>query len=115
MLLYETMMEDCVMQDKTTTSDGLGGFTSSWQDGAHFRAAIVKNQTIEALVAEKQGVTELYTITVDKGVTLDFHDVLKRVKDGLTFRVTSNIKDSQTPKVASFQFGQVTAERWDLP
>lgn len=115
MLLYETMMEDCVMQDKTTTSDGLGGFTSSWQDGAHFRAAIVKNQSIEALVAEKQGVTELYTITVDKGVTLDFHDVLKRVKDGLTFRVTSNIKDSQTPKVASFQFGQVTAERWDLP
>lgn len=115
MLLYETMMEDCVMQDRTTTSDGLGGFTSSWQDGAHFRAAIVKNQTIEALVAEKQGVTELYTITVDKGVTLDFHDVLKRVKDGLTFRVTSNIKDSQTPKVASFQFGQVTAERWDLP
>ena len=72
MLLYETMMEDCVMQDKTTTSDGLGGFTSSWQDGAHFRAAIVKNQSIEALVAEKQGVTELYTITVDKGVTLDF-------------------------------------------
>jgi hypothetical protein len=53
-------------------------------------------------------------LTVDKGIDLDFHDVFKRVKDGAVFRVTSNVTDSETPSIASFQIGQVTAEKWVL-
>lgn len=114
MSLIDVMMEECVMLDKRTVSDGLGGFSYEWTEGAPFRAAIVKNTTLEARIAEKQGVTELYTVTVDKGLVLQYHDVFRRVSDGLTFRVTSNIRDSETPTVASFQIGQVTAERWEL-
>lgn len=114
MRLYETMMESCTMQDKTTVPDGLGGFGYAWVDGATFQAAITKDSSMQARVAEKQGVTEVYTVTVQKGVTLDFHDVFKRNSDGAIFRVTSNIKDSETPGVATFQIGQVTAERWEL-
>lgn len=114
MRLYETMMEPCTMQDKTTVPDGLGGFVYAWVDGATFQAAITKDSTMQARIAEKQGVTEVYTVTVQKGVTLDFHDVFKRDSDGAIFRVTSNIKDSETPGVATFQIGQVTAERWAL-
>lgn len=114
MKLYETMYEDCTMLDKQSASDGLGGFTTKWVDGATFKAAIVKNNTLDAVVAEKQGVTEVYTITVPKGTPLAFHDVLRRNSDGATFRVTSNIKDSETPGVATFSFGQVSAERWEL-
>ena len=114
MSLIDVMMEDCVMLDKRTVSDGLGGFSYEWVEGAPFRAAIVKNTTLEARIAEKQGVTELYTVTVDKGLVLQYHDVFRRASDGLTFRVTSNIRDSETPTVATFQIGQVTAERWEL-
>lgn len=114
MSLIDVMMEDCVMLDKRTVSDGLGGFSYEWAEGASFKAAIVKNTTLEARIAEKQGVTELYTVTVDKGLALQYHDVFRRASDGLTFRVTSNIRDSETPTVASFQNGQVTAERWEL-
>lgn len=112
--LFEKMMEDCTMLDRKTSEDGLGGFTSEWIDGAKFRAAVVKNSTIQAKIAEKNGVTEVYRVTVSKGTPLDFHDVFRRDSDGATFRVTSNIKDSETPAVASFQFGQVDAERWEL-
>lgn len=114
MSLIDVMMEECAMMDKRTVPDGLGGFTVEWIDGAPFHAAVVKNNSLEARVAEKQGVTELYTVTVDKGISLQYHDVFKRLSDGLTFRVTSNIRDSETPSVATFQIGQVTAERWDL-
>ena len=114
MRLYETMMEDCQMIDKTTVSDGMGGFIPTWVDGAPFTAAIIKDNSMEARRAEKEGVTELYTVTTQKGLTLEYHDVFKRLSDGQVFRVTSNQKDSETPKAASFEFGQVSAERWAL-
>lgn len=114
MSLIDAMKDDMVMMDKITVSDGMGGVIRQWVEGATFKAAVVKDSTLAARVAEKQGVTEVYTVTVDKGIELDFHDVFKRVKDGMVFRVTSNVMDSETPVVASFQIGQVTAERWTL-
>jgi len=114
MSLIDVMMEDCVMLDKRTVPDGLGGFTHEWQEGAQFRAAVIKDSSLAARVAEKQGVTELYTVTVDKGLDLQYHDVFRRLSDGYTFRITSNITDSETPSVATFQIGQVSAERWEL-
>ena len=114
MRLFETMMEECAMMDKVTAPDGMGGTSRVWQEGAHFQAAIVKNTTLQAILAEKQGVTELYQVTFPKGIQIDYHDVIKRVSDGAIFRVTSNVKGSETPGVATFQFGQVTAERWEL-
>ena len=114
MKLYETMMDSCVMLDKHTVPDGLGGFTTEWSEGAGFLAAINKDNTLDARIAEKQGVTEVYTVTVNKGVTLSYHDVFKRLEDNAVFRVTSNTIDSTSPKVASFAIGQVSAERWEL-
>ncbi len=115
MRLYEDAMEPCTMVDKTTLPDGQGGTTQAWVDGAVFDAAIVKDSSMQARMAEKQGVTEVYTVTVSKSTQLDYHDVFRRNSDGAIFRVTSNITDSKTPSAASFQFGQVTAERWVLP
>lgn len=113
--LFEETFEKCTLIDRRTISDGMGGYTKEWIDGAEFVAAINKDNTLAARVAEKQGVTEVYTVTTYKGATLDFHDVFRRQSDGLTYRVTSNSKDSETPPRATFQIAQVTAERWDLP
>lgn len=115
MSLIDEYMTACVMLDKHSLPDGLGGFTYSWEEGASFTAAIVKDTSTQAMLAEKQGVTELYTVTVYKGAQLDFHDVFKRESDDAVFRVTSNVTDSETPDRASFQIGQVKAERWVIP
>lgn len=114
MNLVDNFMENCCVVDKTHTSDGLGGFTTQWVDGAEFKAAIVKDSTLNARIAEKEGVTEIYTVTTAKGLGLEYHDVIKRLKDGAVFRITSNSHDSQTPDVATFSFEQVSAERWEL-
>ena len=115
MSLIDTMKTPCTMIDKRTVPDGQGGTVTAWVDGAEFEAAIVKDSSMQARIAEKQGVTEVYTVTTGKNVQLDYHDVFRRESDGAIFRVTSNITDSKTPSVATFSFGQVTAEKWVLP
>jgi head-tail adaptor len=115
MSLITEAMTECTMLDKRTVPDGQGSYTQEWVDGAQFSAAIVKDSSMQARMAEKQGVSEVYTVTVNKGTPLDYHDVFRRDSDGSIFRVTSNITDSETPQRASFQIGQVTAEKWVLP
>lgn len=115
MSLIDTMKTGCVFLEKRIVPDGLGGYITTWFDGAEFDAAIIKDSSIQARIAEKEGVTAVYTVTVDKTLQLEFHDVFRRKSDGQVFRVTNNITDSQTPRIATFQFGQVTAEEWVLP
>lgn len=113
-MLYEAMMVDCVLLEKTRVSDGLGGWITAWTDGEEFKAAIRKDDTLQARQAEKAGVTEVYTVTVNREKPLEFHDVFRRVKDGQVFRVTSNITDNTSPEFSAINFGQVSAEAWVL-
>lgn len=113
--LIENFMEKCVLLEKTRVSDGLGGNEVAYKDGASFMAAVNKEKSLDARVAEKEGVTEVYTVTTAEGVALEFHEVFRRERDKATFRVTSNASDSKPPKAASFSFEQVSAERWSIP
>lgn len=115
MSLIESMMEDCVFLNKVKIDDPVGGYRDEYQDGVTFRAAVIKNSTTEAQIAEKSGITELFTIVTDKAMSLEFHDVLRRVSDGEIFRVTSRAVDSQAPAASTVQIAKVTAERWVLP
>lgn len=100
--------------DKRTTADGYGGYVISWIEGAEFQAAIVLDSSMEARIAEQQGVTALYTITTNKNINLQYHDVLKRISDGKIFRVTSDGDDKHTPASAGLNMRQVSAEEWVL-
>lgn len=115
MSLLNDAMETCVMIDKTTTPDGLGGYNQVWKDGAEFKAAIVLNSSIEAKIGEKMGVTSLYVVTTPKNISLEYHDVFRRIRDGKIFRVTSDGDDKYTPQSASLNMRQVSAEEWSLP
>lgn len=113
-MLYEAMMDDCILMNKVRTSDGLGGWTTTWTEGAPFKAAIVKDNSTQAREAEKAGLTEVYTVTTKKENPLEWHDVFKRQKDGQVFRVTSNVSDNTSPEFSVINFGQVSAEAWIL-
>ena len=111
-LLYKGF-EDCAMMTKTKKiPDGEGGFTTQLAEGVQFKAAISFDSSMHARTAEKQGVTSLYTVSVPLNCKLEYHDVLKRIRDGKVFRITSDGDDKITPPSASFQFIQVTAEEY---
>lgn len=114
MCLIDAFKGPCVVMDKAKVPDGEGGFTTAWREGAEFDAAIVKDTSLEARIAEKDGLTNTYTVTTPADAALEFHGVFKRKSDGQVFRVTSNGDDRRTPPVASFQFEQVSAEEWSL-
>lgn len=114
MSLLDDAMETCVIMDKTTQPDGYGGYISTYREGAQFKAAIVFDTSIEARVADKEGVTSLYTVTTSKALTLEYHDVFKRLRDNKVFRVTSDGDDKFTPASATLDMRQVTAEEFSL-
>lgn len=114
MSLLSEAMENCIILDKQTTPDGYGGVITSWVDGAPFDAAIVLNNSMEARIGQQQGVTALYTITTNKNINLQYHDVFRRERDGKIFRVTSDGDDDHTPNSAGLNMRQVSAEEWKL-
>ena len=114
MSLLSDAMEDCVILDKITKTDGYGGVTTVYVEGAEFKAAITFDSSIEARLAEKQGVTSLYTVTTSRNILLEFYTIFRRKRDGKLFRVTSDGNDNLTPKSAGLDMRQVSAEKVEL-
>lgn len=114
MSLLEDAFEPCVFCVPAKVPDGYGGWMQTWTDGAGFDAAIVYNNGLQAKIAEAQGVKSLYTVTTQKSLTLEFHDVFRRLRDGLVLRVTSDGTDNKTPPSAGLNMRQVSAEQYVL-
>lgn len=114
MSLLSEAMTECVLLNKVRTPDGEGGFITQWTDGAVFYSAITFDASMQARIGEQAGVTSRYTVTTQKNVTLEYHDVFRRATDGKIFRVTSDGDDKYTPASASLNMRQVTAEEWEL-
>lgn len=114
MSLLDNAMEDVILLEKTRVPDGEGGFITKWSEGAVFKAAVTFDTSMEARIADKQGVTSRYTVTTRKSAMLEFHDVFKRLSDGKIFRVTSDGDDKYSPNSSSLNMRQVTAEEWSI-
>ena len=112
MSLLSDAMENCIYITKSKQSDGYGGYVDSFVEGVDFKAAITFDTSIEARIGEKQGVTSRYTVTTGRAMTLEYHDIFKRSRDGKFFRVTSDGDDKYTPASTALDMRQVTAEEW---
>lgn len=114
MSLLSDAMESCRMINKAVVDDGYGGERTTWTLGATFQAAITFDSSVEAKIAQAQGVTSLYTVTTPRAKVLQYHDVFKRLSDGKVFRVTSDGDDRFTPSSTSLDMRQVSAEEFTL-
>ena len=110
MSLLSDAMENCIIVNRQKVNDGYGGFKNEWVDGAAFQAAITFDSSMQARVADKQGVTSLYTVTTSRTFNLEYHEYFRRERDGKLFRVTSDGDDRYTPKSATLDMRQVNAE-----
>ena len=105
----------CVFKEKIRTPDGESGYYIEWTDGAEFTVYQARDTSMEARTAEKQGVTSVYSVLVDKDVPIEYGDYFKEKESGTVYRVTSNPDEKQAPKSASFTLKFFTAERAVLP
>lgn len=114
MSLLDNYGRKCVLLEKKTVSDGFAGYETVWVDGIEFQNYQTLESSVEARIAEKQGVTSVYNALVKRDLPIEYHSVFRDTTTGETYRVTSDPSDSQAPKSASFDLKFFTAERWAL-
>ena len=115
MSLLNDFARTCVLMEKTRVEDGEGGYTLDWKDGVSFLNYQALDTSMEARRAEKEGVTSVYSALVDKALPIEYEDYFKDTETGLTYRVTSNPSEKESPKSATFTLKYFTAERKELP
>lgn len=96
--MIDDLMVDLVIMDKITEEDGMGGFENYWKEGAKFKGAISVDNSMEAQIGGKQGVTSFYTVVVKDNVPLQYQEVFKRIGDGQVFKITTPKEDGKPPK-----------------
>ena len=115
MSLMDEYSTGCVLLVKTRTDDPLGGYKTSWVNGARFQAAWEYEDAAEISVAEQQGVSRTYRIYVDKTLDLDFHEAFRRTDNGQIYRVTNPGTDRKTPSFSRLNKRLIEVEKWELP
>ncbi len=115
MNLYEVAFnKEFVFMQKKMKPDGMGGFIIDYDDGETFKAALTSDTSTTGKIAEQLGVTSIYKLTAPKNVPLWLSDVLKDKQTGAFYRLTTAAGETETPEIASFQFQQFSAERFNL-
>lgn len=114
MSLIDSMTTPCVFMIPTKTPDSSGGYITEWAEGESLSAAVVRDTSTEARIAEAAGTVSVYTVTVPRDVHLPFHSVIKRLTDGKVFRITSDNAEKKTPVCTALDMAQSTAEEWRL-
>lgn len=115
MSLLDDFSRVCVIMEKTRKPDAESGYITTWTEGAEFIDYQARDTSMEARIAEKQGVTSVYSALVDKAVPIEYGDYYKDKESGVIYRVTSDPEEKQAPKSASFPLKYFTAERAELP
>ena len=115
MAMIIDMMETFHHMNKAYVDDPVGGTKETYTKGASFDAYARKDESTEAIVAEKQMDTVFFTVVTKKSTMLVFNDVIRRESDGKLFIVTSKGKDSEAPARSTVPIRKVTAEEWIVP
>lgn len=114
MSLVDNAMELSVIMDKRTIPDGYGGYKTIYSPGAEIMIAYSFDSSTESRIAAQQGVENRFTLTTKRSINLQYHDVIKRVRDGKIFRITSDGDDNITPNTSAMDLRQVEAEEWEI-
>ena len=115
MSLVNAAMTPSHIMDKQTIPDGRGGVITVYVEGAPIDVAYSFDDSTEARISTHEAVNKSYTLSTKKTIVLQYHDIVKRDKDGKIFRVTSDGDDNETPATAALNLRQVEAEEWSLP
>lgn len=110
--MMESLSHECVMQDKRTIPDGEGGVITAYADGAEFKCYPALDTSMQARIAEAQGVKSLYNILVPKSVQIGVGDMFRDKTEGAYFRVTSPPKE--TPGTSTLDLKAFAAEKTEL-
>lgn len=109
------MYEKLVVVEKRTIPDGLGGYEVAYVEGAEFMGSITLDSSIEAKVAEQNGMKSVFTLVVDSSLPIERNDTLKRKSTNEYFRLTSNPNDTLVKTQMDGELKSASIERFEIP
>lgn len=112
-MIIDALAEPVVKLDEVSVSDGEGGFTTEYRDGAPFTATISPDGSIAAAIAQKDAERKSYKVSTPHNAKLKKGDIIKRVEDGVIFRITQS--SDETAKISTIRINICKAEEWELP
>ena len=96
------------------TYDEIGGTYIDYVDGPVIELADSFDNSTEMKIAQKQGVTAVYSFIAKSNVILPYHTILRR-EDGVTLRITLNTEDKKTPESSPLDARYYEAELFTIP
>lgn len=115
MSLFEDSLEDFIFYNRQLIDDGRGGYSEQYTKGPTIIASAVKDDSLQARRADKEGVKNIYTIATKKALTLKKNDVVQRKRDDKIFQITADSTDMNTPASARLDIRVVSAQEWEFP
>ena len=106
--------EEFVVVNIILTDDGYGGQAYRIVEGLHFNAVLILGNSIQAEIAQKQGVTGIYTLAYPKSLDIPARTVIRRIKDGKYLR-TIELDGNPMPDESSIEVKVTRAEDYTLP
>lgn len=113
--LLGSVAKKCILMERMRISDGESGYITTWTEGVEFNNYQGLDTSMEARIAEKEGVTSVYSALVDKALPIEYGDYFKDLESGKTYRVTSEPDEKQAPKISTMNLKYFTAEKKALP
>lgn len=110
----EDIIGQYVVLNRNITSDGFGGQEYTIVEGLSFEGVLILNTSIEGQIAQKQGVTGIYTFAYPKNLNIPPKTILRRIKDGKIFR-TTDIDGVPTPDMSTLDMKTTRLEDYTLP
>lgn len=112
MSLLQQAMEDFAVLNKLVVDSAVPGVPSTeYQEGATFKAVAKMKTSTEMDIAQQQGAKRVYALyflpvldVIEQGV------MIRRKRDGLTFRVNATPDTRETPSFSSIPLKYTTME-----
>lgn len=107
----EDFFESMCVMNWISKPDGLGSFVWEWEEGVPFEDGIVLNTSTPMQLAQQTGSKGIYALTTSISMPFENGDVVKRMRDGSLFQITSDPEDAKTPALSDVKGVRVTMER----
>ena len=109
--MLDNYLEDFILLEHTSCPDGMGGFTHTYEESIAFQGGITAAPARRTTLADQPFDLSSPVLVHEWGVTLMPDDIVRRVTDGVYYRVVGRSSDMRTPACAGFAFAQVPVER----
>lgn len=101
--------------EKHKVPDGLGGVENSYSEGVKFKGAATNSNSLQAKIAEQQGVKSIYKFVTNKSNALEYGDIIKKASSDFYLRITSNPEEGTPSDFLQVDTVEYSAERFTLP